>query len=63
MESESSEIGWSEDLETGIDVLDGQHRRYLDLLGSFLEKASQSSDTPADILDLADYQPSRGIRR
>jgi hemerythrin len=54
VESESSEIGWTDDLETGIDVLDGQHRRYLDLLGSFLERASQSSGTPADILDLAE---------
>ncbi len=54
MGSEISEIGWTEDLETGIEVLDGQHHRYMDLLGNFLDKASHESTTSGDILDLAE---------
>jgi hemerythrin len=54
MGSEISEIGWTEDLETGIDVLDGQHHRYMDLLKSYLDKASEASTTTVEILDLAE---------
>ena len=54
MGSEISEIGWTQDLETGIDVLDGQHHRYMELLANFLDKASRTSSTTGEILDLAE---------
>jgi len=34
-------IGWTSELETGIDVLDEQHHRYVDLLGDYFEKVSR----------------------
>lgn len=54
MESELTQIGWSDDLETGIDVLDAQHHRYFDLLDNYLVKTTEKSTTPEQILDLAE---------
>ena len=38
VESEVNNIAWTADLETGIDVLDEQHHRYVDLLNDYIEK-------------------------
>jgi hemerythrin len=38
-------VAWTKDLETGNDVLDGQHRRYIDLLNEYLYEASESDNT------------------
>lgn len=53
MESQVETVEWTADLESGIDVLDAQHRRYFDLLNDFLLKASGSSSTSANNHDLA----------
>jgi len=59
MGSGISEIGWTRKLETGIDVLDAQHRQYFELLSNYLEKSAKASTdaTSADtgqILELAE---------
>lgn len=38
-------VEWSDQLETGIDVLDQQHRRYVDLLNDYLAKAADYRNT------------------
>lgn len=42
-DSEVGSIGWTKELETGIDVLDDQHRRYIELLNNYLEKATEKA--------------------
>ena len=54
METEISQTGWSKDLETGIDILDEQHRRYFDLLNNYLEKAAKAPTGRQQIIDLAE---------
>jgi hemerythrin len=54
MESNIDIQGWTKDLETGIDVLDGQHRKYFDLLENYFKKVSEMSAGPEEILDLAE---------
>lgn len=34
-------VAWTQELETGNDVLDEQHRRYIDLLNEYLIEASE----------------------
>jgi len=46
VDSEVGSIGWSKELETGIDVLDGQHRRYIELLNDYIENAKKNITTP-----------------
>lgn len=53
MSSQIDNVEWTADLESGIDVLDAQHRKYFNLLNDFLRKASESSSTPEKVLDLA----------
>ncbi len=38
---EAGYVGWTEELETGIDILDDQHRRYIELLNEYIEKANE----------------------
>lgn len=47
-------VEWATDLESGIDVMDAQHRNYFRLVNDFLQKASESSSTPRRDLDLAE---------
>jgi len=54
MESDINEPLWSKQLETGVDILDKQHRRYLALLSNYLDKASESVSTPERVLHLAE---------
>lgn len=44
-EPKGGSVLWTEDLETGIDILDEQHHHYINLLNDFLAKASQHSNT------------------
>ena len=53
MSSQIDNVEWTTDLESGIDVLDAQHRRYFDLLNDFFQEAAESSSTPEAISDLA----------
>lgn len=41
-------IGWTKEFETGVDILDAQHRRYVELLNDYLVKASDSTMAPDD---------------
>jgi len=54
MGSQNEDFGWTEDLESGIEVLDAQHRKYFDLLSDFLEKASKPASTPEKASELAE---------
>lgn len=38
-------LGWTTELETGIELLDEQHHRYVDLLNDYLKKVSEHSGT------------------
>jgi len=51
---ETRETGWTTDLETGVEILDRQHRRYFDLLNSYLAKAAESSTDSGKEQDLAE---------
>lgn len=56
-EGKAAMLAWQEDLETGIDVIDGQHRRIVDMINQ-LEAAriSQSQVAIVEVLDeLVDY--------
>jgi len=37
-DSKLSTIGWTTELETGFDILDGQHRRYIELLNDYIPR-------------------------
>jgi len=55
--NEFVEIGWTKDLETGIDVLDAQHHRYFDLLSHYFSKAAEVAKSTTNteyVLDLAE---------
>jgi len=54
MKAAFSETDLSQNLETGIDIIDTQHRRYFDLLNKYLDKTTESSTVPEEILDLAE---------
>ena len=45
---------WTTDLESGIDILDAQHRKYFDFLNDFLQRASRSSSMSGADPDLAE---------
>ncbi len=46
VDSEVGSIAWTKELETGIDVLDEQHRRYIELLNDYIEKVTEYDRTP-----------------
>ena len=57
MDTEFFEINWTEDLETGIDVLDEQHRKYFDLLSNYFAKAAKvvkTSTSTEKVFELAE---------
>lgn len=54
MVTEISKFEWDTDLETGIDVVDEQHRRYFVLLNNYLEKASETLSDRNQFFDLLD---------
>jgi hemerythrin len=57
MHNEFVEINWTKDLETGIDVLDEQHHKYIDLLSNYFAKAAKVAKTSTNtekVLDLAE---------
>lgn len=45
---------WTADLETGNDVLDAQHKRYLELVNNYLEKAAKSTEGFDQVAELAE---------
>ena len=54
MTSEVGSVEWSTDLETGIGVVDGQHRQYFNLLNDYLKKATENvsgSERTFDLLE------------
>jgi len=54
MKSGLFNTSWAKELETGIGVLDAQHKQYFHLLNNYLEKAAVPTSTPEKILDLAE---------
>ena len=46
-DSKLSSICWTKELETGFDVLDAQHRRYIELLNDYIEKATEDTTNSA----------------
>ena len=52
MTSEVARIEWSIDLETGIGVVDQQHRQYFNLLNGYLEKATEKFSSSEQVFDL-----------
>ena len=52
MVTEISKFDWDPDLETGIEVVDEQHRRYFVLLNNYLEKASGTLSDSTQFFDL-----------
>src|SRR5680860_1264453 len=53
-EPKGGNVLWTKDLETGIDVLDEQHRHYINLLNDYLEKASQQSKSDEQVSQLTE---------
>ena len=47
-----SKLDWNPDLETGIDVVDEQHRMYFLLLNKYLEKVSETLSDRNHFFDL-----------
>jgi hemerythrin len=47
-----SKFDWNPDLETGIDIVDEQHRRYFQLLNNYLEKISATLSDSNQFFDL-----------
>ena len=47
MNTNIDQFGWSEDLESGIEVLDAQHKKYLELV-------ARSTTVGAEALELAE---------
>jgi hemerythrin len=45
VEPKGSNVVWTKELETGIDILDEQHRHYIDLLNDYCEKATEHTKT------------------
>ncbi len=54
MESEVGSIGWTKELETGIDILDEQHHRYVDLLSDYFQKVAEHTRTEEKADQLTD---------
>ena len=52
MTSEVGSMEWSIDLETGVAVVDEQHREYFNLLNHYLEKATEKTSGSAQGFDL-----------
>jgi hemerythrin len=52
MVSAISRVEWDTSLETGIEVVDEQHRRYFVLLNNYLEEASGAPVDDGDFFDL-----------
>jgi hemerythrin len=54
MNTEFFELNWTKDLETGIEVLDAQHKKYFDLLSNYLAKAAKVSKTSTNTEKVSD---------
>ena len=52
MVTEISKFDWDPDLETGIEIVDEQHRKYFVLLNSYLEKTSGPLSDSNQFFDL-----------
>ena len=54
MNTEFFELNWTKDLETGIEVLDAQHKKYFDLLSNYIAKATKVSKTSTNTEKVSD---------
>lgn len=57
MTTEFFELNWTKDLETGIDVLDAQHHKYVDMVNHYFSKAAKVAEVSTNtekVLDLAE---------
>jgi len=45
VEPKGGVVSWSSELETGMEVLDQQHRKYIDLLNVYLQEATEQLAT------------------
>ena len=52
MVTEVKKFNWNPGLETGIDVVDEQHRRYFQLLNNYLEKTTETLSDGNQFFDL-----------
>ena len=52
MTSELGSVEWSVDLETGIGVVDQQHRQYFNLLNDYLKKTTEKNSSSDQIFEL-----------
>ena len=56
--TEIVETGWTQKIETGIDILDNQHRRYFDLVNNYLamaKKVTINNDRNSDLVERLDF--------
>jgi hemerythrin len=54
VKAEIGSIGWNKELETGIDLIDKQHRRYVSLLSDYFVKVSKYTETDEKIDQLTE---------
>ncbi len=54
VEPKSGSVAWTAELETGIEILDEQHRHYIDLLNIYLKKATEDSKDDEKIHQLTE---------
>lgn len=52
MLTEIKRVDWDANLETGVEIVDEQHRRYFELLNSYLEEASRAAADGNQFFDL-----------
>lgn len=53
-EPKGGNVAWTKELETGHDLLDEQHRHYIDLLNSYLLEATEQTNSDKNINRLAE---------
>lgn len=56
--TEIEETGWTEKIETGVEILDHQHRRYFDLVNDYLvttKKITPNNDRKSELSDRLDF--------
>ena len=55
--TEIEETGWSQKIETGIDIVDDQHRQYFDLVNNYLATAAKitTDDKNSELVERLDF--------
>lgn len=53
--TEIVQTGWTQDIETGIEILDSQHARYFEFVNDFLSAAANADSSTSDLVERLDF--------